>query len=131
MTSFFRKRAIRYPLLILSLLGLMAAAFLLLSKFWIGLLFTILFVATAGFAWKMEDRTYVETEKHIETLAYRVKKVGEKAFHELPIGILLINEKNIIEWANPYAMSVFGTDSLIGDELFDLSEQFRLILNGK
>lgn len=131
MTSFFRKRAIRYPLLILSLLGLMAAAFLLLSKFWVGLLFTILFVATAGFAWKMEDLTYIETEKHIETLAYRVKKAGEEAFHELPIGILLINEKNIVEWANPYAMNVFGSDSLIGDELLDLSEQFRLILKGK
>ncbi|MFC5589982.1 DHH family phosphoesterase [Sporosarcina soli] len=130
MTSFFRKRTIRYPLLLLSLLGLVASALLLMSFFWIGLVFTIVFVVTVGIAWKMEERTYVETENHIETLAFRVKKVGEEAFHELPIAILLVNEKNMVEWANPFAMKVFDSDSLIGDELFNLSGQFRAILKG-
>ena len=131
MTSFFRKRTIRYPLLVLSILGMMAAALLLMDSFWLGLLFTLLFVVTAGVAWKLEDRTYIETEKHIETLSYRVKKVGEEALLELPIGIILINEKNSIEWANPYAMNVFTADTLIGNELFDLSEHFRRIVKGE
>ncbi|MCG7335121.1 DHH family phosphoesterase [Sporosarcina sp. ACRSM] len=130
MTSFFRKRAIRYPLLLLSLLGLVASALLLMSFFWIGLVFTIVFVVTVGIAWKIEERTYVETENHIETLAFRVKKAGEEAFHELPIAILLVNEKNMVEWANPFAMKVFGAESLIGDELFNLSGQFRTIVKG-
>ncbi len=131
MTSFFRKRTIRYPLLVLSILGMMAAALLLMESFWMGLLFTLLFVVTAGVAWKLEDRTYIETEKHIETLSYRVKKVGEEALLELPIGIILINEKNSIEWANPYAVNVFTADTLIGNELFDLSEHFRRIVKGE
>ena len=104
MTSFFRKRAIRYPLTALSLLGMMAAVFLLISQFWLGLLFTVLFMVAMGVAWKMEEQTYIETEKHIETLSYRMKKVGEEALLELPIGIILINEKNVVEWANPYAV---------------------------
>ncbi|MBE1556504.1 DHH family phosphoesterase [Sporosarcina limicola] len=128
MTSFFRKRTIRYPLALLSLLGVMAAVLLLLSYFWLGLLFSVLFVASAGAAWKMEEQTYIETEKHIEALSYRVKKVGEEALLELPIGIILINEKNIIEWANPYAAKVFDSVSLIGDELFSLSERFQQIV---
>ena len=102
MTSFFRKRAIRYPLTVLSLLGVLAAVFLLISQFWLGLLFTFLFTIAVGISWKIEERTYIETEKHIETLSYRMKKVGEEALLELPIGIILINEKNGIEWANPY-----------------------------
>ena len=122
MTSFFRKRAIRYPLTVLSILGVMAAVLLLLSQFWPGLLFTVLFMAAVGIAWKIEEQTYIETEKHIETLSYRMKKVGEEALLELPIGIILINEKNIVEWANPYAVKIFAhQESLIGDELFDLS----------
>ena len=39
-----------------------------------------------------------------------MKKVGEEALLQLPIGIILINEKNSIEWANPYALKVFDSD---------------------
>ena len=38
-----------------------------------------------------------------------MKKVGEEALLELPIGIILINEKNGIEWANPYAIEDIST----------------------
>ena len=31
------------------------------------------------YAWTIEQRVYEETEKHIETLSYRMKKVGEEA----------------------------------------------------
>ena len=77
MNSFFRKRSIRYPLAALSLLGLMAAVFLLMFQFWPGLIFSVLFAIAIGATWKIEDQTYLETEKHIQTLSYRMKKVGE------------------------------------------------------
>ncbi|REB08143.1 DHH family phosphoesterase [Sporosarcina sp. BI001-red] len=128
MTSFFRKRAIRYPLAAVSLLGVLAAVFLFLFNFWIGLIYTVIFFAIIGSSWKIEEQTYVDTEKHIETMSYRMKKVGEEALLQLPIGIILLNEKQIIEWANPYAAQIFEEDSLIGEELFELSEQFRSFL---
>lgn len=130
MTSFFRKRAIRYPLTALSVLGAIAAVVLLLSEFWLGLLFTILFGIATGVAWKNEQQTYIETEKHIETLSYRMKKVGEEALLELPIGILLINDKSIVEWANPYVVKIYNGDTLIGKELVELSKQFTAIVKG-
>lgn len=126
--SFFRKRTIRYSLMMLSFLGLMGAVLLLMFQFWLGLLFAILFMTAIGIAWKREEQTYVETEKHIETLSYRMKKVGEEALLELPIGIILINDKSIVEWANPYVMKMFDVEGLIGTELFDLSKQFHSIV---
>ncbi|MCZ2259051.1 DHH family phosphoesterase [Sporosarcina sp. G11-34] len=128
MTSFFRKRAIRYPLTVLSLLGAIAGVILLMSQFWVGLLFFVLFAIALGFAWKIEERTFVETDKHIETLSYRMKKVGEEALLQLPIGIVLINDSNVIEWANPYVSQAFGMDTLIGRDLFSLSEQFYSVV---
>ena len=131
MRSFFRRRAIRYPLTVISLLGLIAAFLLFLSNFWQGLLFTIPFALAVGFAWKLEEHTYIETEKHIESLSYRMKKVGEEALLELPIAIILFNEKQVIEWANPYAVNIFDKDTLIGEELFELSESFQTILKNE
>ena len=131
MRSFFRRRAIRYPLTVISLLGLIAAVLLFLSNFWQGLLFTIPFTLAVGIAWKLEEQTYIETEKHIESLSYRMKKVGEEALLELPIAIILFNEKQVIEWANPYAVNIFDKETLIGEELFELSESFQAILKNE
>ncbi|BAQ09422.1 dhh family protein [Bacillus sp. OxB-1] len=131
MTSFFRIRAIRYPLLALSLLGILAAVLLFLSNFWFGLVYTILFAVFIGAAWKAEERTYLETEKHIETLSYRMKKVGEEALLEMPIGIILLNENQVIEWANPFAARMFNMETLIGEELLSLSGQFESLVKSE
>ncbi|WOV87548.1 DHH family phosphoesterase [Sporosarcina oncorhynchi] len=131
MKSFFRKRTIRYPLAVISLLGLIAAVLIFLSNFWVGLLFSMTFLLSIGIAWKLEDQTYLETEKHIESLSYRMKKVGEEALLELPIAIILFNEKHTVEWANPYAGKVFGKETLIGDDLVELSDTFKTILKNE
>ncbi|MBD7984181.1 DHH family phosphoesterase [Sporosarcina sp. Sa2YVA2] len=131
MKSFFRKRTIRYPLAVISLLGLIAAVLIFLSNFWVGLVFSATFILAAGIAWKLEEETFVETEKHIESLSYRMKKVGEEALLELPIAIILFNEKHTVEWANPFAGKVFGKETLIGDDLLELSDTFNTILRNE
>jgi c-di-AMP phosphodiesterase-like protein len=78
--------------------------------------------------WQLEKRLYEETEKHIETLSYRMKRVGEEALLEMPIGILLVNEHWTIEWANPYMARELEFDSIIGENLFTLSEEFHSLV---
>ena len=53
-----------------------------------------------------------EIEEYIATLSYRVKKVGEEALMEMPIGIMLINDDYYIEWTNPFLASCFAEDTL-------------------
>ncbi len=128
MNTFFRKRAIRYPLLALSLLGIIAAVDLLLNSFWLGLIFSILFLVALALTWKIEEDTYLSTEKHIKTLSYRVKKVGEEALLALPIGIILINDEQSVEWTNPFTTKIFEAESLIGESLFDISEALQSVV---
>ncbi|MEK4231213.1 DHH family phosphoesterase [Solibacillus sp. FSL H8-0538] len=118
----FRKRPIRYPLLVLSILGIVPAAFLMIWNVWIGIAYVMIDLVAIAYAWKIEKNTYIETEKHIETLSFRMKKVGEEAFLEMPIGILLINGQYIIEWANPFMLQILDTETLIGQDMFVLSE---------
>ncbi len=128
MSAFFRKRPIRIPLIFLSLLGLLSALMLLFWHIWIGFIVAFLFGLVLIFGWQMERRLYDETEKHIETLSYRVKRVGEEALLEMPIGILLVNENWTIEWANPYMTKELEFDSLIGEDLFTLSDEFHALM---
>ncbi|MER2169869.1 MAG: hypothetical protein ABS938_04450, partial [Psychrobacillus psychrodurans] len=125
MASFFRKRPIRYPLILFLLLSGVATYLLLSTNTLIGLLFALMVIGVFIYAWIIEQRVYEETEKHIETLSYRMKKVGEEALLEMPIGILLINEHYIIEWANPYMTQQLPFDTIIGEELLSISKDFQ------
>ena len=118
----FRKRIIRYPLLYLSILSVITAALLCVVNIWIGLVYIVVAGALLYYGWTVEKIIYVETEKYIESLSFRMKKVGEEAFLHMPVGILLINDDYKVEWANPFMLNATNAESLIGENIFELSE---------
>ena len=131
MSAFFRKRKLRYPLLAMLILGLAATVLIAFVSEWAAGIFFFLFAAAFAFTWLIEKRTYEATEKHIETLSYRMKKVGEEALLEMPIGILLADEEFNIEWANPYISSVLEYDTLIGESIYSLSDDFHTLVKSE
>ncbi len=54
------------------------------------------------------------------SISYRVKVAGEKAFNEMPLGIIVYGKKNKIEWANNYAKEIFMS-TLVERSLENLS----------
>ena len=123
----FRKRSIRYPLLYLSILSIATAALLFYVNIWVGLLYVVVAGALLYYGWKVEQIAYIETEKHIESLSFRMKKVGEEAFLHMPFGIVLVDDQYKIEWANPFMLDATEAESLIGEEVFKLSEGLMAI----
>ena len=118
----YRKRLIRHSLMYLTAIGLVGAVLLFFWNIWFGLFYAVMIATGLVYAWRLEKITFENTEKHIESLSFRMKKVGSEALLEMPIGILLVNDKYIIEWANPYMFEMIGEGSLIGEEMFVLSE---------
>ena len=118
----FRKRTIRIPVLLLAIISLLPA-FLLMKWSAVGAIaYIALVLACAYVTLRLEHTTYIETEQHIESLSYRMKNVGEEAFLELPIGILLVNDQFEVEWANPFILKLVNRDTLVGEEIFFLDE---------
>lgn len=128
MAAFFRKRPLRYPLVVLSIIGVVGALMLMFWHVWAGIIFAVVFAAATFAAWQTEKRSFIETEKHLETLSFRMKRVGEEALLEMPIGIMLINDQFIIEWANPYMTRELEFDTLIGADLFSLSDELHTLV---
>ncbi|KGR86804.1 DHH family phosphoesterase [Lysinibacillus odysseyi] len=123
----FRKRSIRYPLLYLSVLSIVTAALLFYINIWVGFGYIAVAGALLYYGWKVENVVYIETEKHIESLSFRLKKVGEEAFLHMPFGIILIDDQYKIEWANPFMLDAAESESLIGEEVFKLSDGLMAI----
>ncbi|WP_018934407.1 DHH family phosphoesterase [Gracilibacillus lacisalsi] len=94
----------------------------------IGAVMTVLFSVSLYYSIEREKQLVDQTEAYISTLSYRVKKVGEEALLEMPIGIILYGDDYQIEWANPYMNQFTETDSLIGDNLDVLSDDISSYL---
>lgn len=121
MPTFLEKGSIRYPLI--SLIGITMILLGILSYYnWLfSLIALILSVIPFYLILRMDIRQRKETEEYITTLSYRVKKVGEEALMEMPIGIMLINDEYYIEWTNPFLASCFTEVTLVGRSLYDVA----------
>ncbi|GGA70256.1 DHH family phosphoesterase [Ornithinibacillus halotolerans] len=102
-------------------------AVILLGFIWyfewiIGAILTVLLVLSFYYSIKVEKELSVETEEYISTLSYRVKKVGEEALLEMPIGIVLFNEEYKVEWTNHYIHKVTEVEKIVGESLNIISE---------
>lgn len=122
MPSYLEKRSIRYP--IYGLMGITVVLLGLLAYYnWIlGVIGVLLAFLPFYYIFKMDATQRKETEDYITTLSYRVKKVGEEALMEMPIGIMLINDDYYIEWTNPFLASCFDEDTLVGRSLYDVGD---------
>ncbi|XJZ27308.1 DHH family phosphoesterase [Bacillota bacterium Lsc_1132] len=122
MPAYLEKRSNRYPFY--GLLGVTVVLLIVLSLYnWIlslgGLLIMFLPVY---YMFLIDQSQRKEMEEYISTLSYRVKRVGEEALMEMPIGIMLINDEYYIEWTNPFLASCFDEDTLVGRSLYDVAE---------
>ena len=122
MPSYLERRQIRYPLYGLMAVTLVLIGFLSFYNWIIGAAGVILTGLFIYLIFQVNHKMRQETEKYISTLSYRVKKVGEEALMEMPIGIMLINDDYYIEWTNPFIAACFNEDSLVGKSLYDVAD---------
>ena len=122
MPSYLKEYSIKSPLY-----GVLAAVVLLLGVLayynWVIALVGLLILAGLFYlTLRMVEKKQRKTEEYITTLSYRLKKVGEEALLEMPIGIMLFNDDYYIEWTNPFLASCFSEDSLAGRSLYDVAD---------
>lgn len=123
MPSFYKKPLIRYPIYGLIGIAVIAVLFLFYYNWIVGIFITICFCLSLFFLRKSFLDFQNEMEGYITTLSYRLKKVGEEALMEMPIGIMLFNDQYQIEWTNPFLASCFHEDTIVGRSLLDVADQ--------
>ncbi|HLR65998.1 MAG TPA: DHH family phosphoesterase, partial [Virgibacillus sp.] len=122
MSDLKKKPTFSSHLWIIYLLSIILLGFIWYYQWVLGIIMTVLLVASFYYSVRTEKTIMNETEKYISTLSHRIKKVGEEALLEMPIGIVLFSEDYNVEWANPY-MNQFGEENtLVGKSLNILSE---------
>lgn len=122
MPSYLNRQVIRYPIYALLVVSLVIIGVLAYYNWVFAIVASLLFGLFFFLILKIEFGIQRETEIYISTLSYRLKKVGEEALLEMPIGILLFNEEYVIEWTNPYLARCLQEDTLVGKDLSEVAE---------
>lgn len=128
MPNYFEKLNFRYPFYTLLLISVLQLGVIMFFQWQIGLGSFLLLGIVIYFYIKVEQTAKKEMETYISTLSYRLKKVGEEALMEMPIGIMLYNDDYQIEWTNPFLASCFHEETLVGRSLYDVGENLIPLL---
>lgn len=129
MPDFYNKPLFRYPIIALISITVIFILFLLFFEWIIGLIGIVALIIVLFFLKRTDLKMKSTMEEYISTLSYRLRKVGEEALMEMPIGIILFNEQHFIEWTNPFIASVLGEDSLVGQSLYHVSDSLVPLIN--
>ncbi|MFS0559164.1 DHH family phosphoesterase [Terribacillus sp. 179-K 1B1 HS] len=120
MPEIFKKPALSKHLIVTYILAVILLICVWFYEWKLGLPLTVLLALSFFYSILTEQRMQDQTEEYISTMSHRVKKVGEEALLEMPIGIVLYSENYQIEWTTPY-MNRFAEDTLVGAPLDELS----------
>ncbi|AWM22959.1 MULTISPECIES: cyclic-di-AMP phosphodiesterase GdpP [Bacillus] len=122
MPSFYEKPLFRYPIYALIALSIITILISFYFNWILGTVEVLLLAVILFFIKRADSLIRKEIDAYISTLSYRLKKVGEEALMEMPIGIMLFNDQYYIEWANPFLSSCFNESTLVGRSLYDTCE---------
>ncbi len=84
----------------------------------IGLIYTIF----------MMNEISSDTNRYITDLSYRIHRGEQEALLEMPIGVLVLSGNSLVEWANPYLIKYFASDSILGKKLTDLDPDLQQLI---
>ncbi|KJJ42316.1 hypothetical protein UM89_07265 [Bacillus subtilis] len=122
MPSFYEKPLFRYPIYALIAMSIITILISFYFNWILGTVEVLLIAVILFFIKRADSLIRQEIDAYISTLSYRLKKVGEEALMEMPIGIMLFNDQYYIEWANPFLSSCFNESTLVGRSLYDTCE---------
>lgn len=123
MPKFLLKRWHGYPVIALFVTSVVLVSIITYFQWMIGMACFVLLGGLFYYAMRAEASFQEELGDYISTLSHRLKKVGEEALMEMPIGIILYDEDFKIEWANPYMGALIEEESFIGHSLNHVSEE--------
>jgi len=103
---------------VITLIALLLFSGMIMSYSWIlGIISFVMTIGIGVYLYIAERQFRHEFKDYIQTLSYRLKKSGTDVIQELPFGIIIYNEEQVIEWHNPYIGNLFSQQSLIGEAL--------------
>ena len=98
----------------LAVIGLIAAFFAQIIFGWV---FLIIEISVLISIVQILKQISADSTQYISDLSFRIERGEQEALIQMPLGIILFNDKGDVSWINPYMQQFFADQYIIGKQL--------------
>ena len=117
---FFQSTKLGTVALLLLLVSLLSAFFAVLVNWVFGLIWLIVVIIGLIYSGQALKEISENAQEYLSGLGYRISRSEQEALIRMPIGIILLNDTEKIDWINPYMQGYIGKRDVLGLSLSDL-----------
>lgn len=117
---FFQSTKLGTVALLLLLVSLLSAFFAVLVNWVFGLIWLIVVIIGLIYSGQALKEVSENAQEYLSGLGYRISRSEQEALIRMPIGIILLNDTEKIDWINPYMQGYIGKRDVLGLSLSDL-----------
>ena len=112
--SFVHNRRLRRIMMFISLIVIYGIVISFLYNIVASLILIVISVVGLIFTIVMMNEISSDTNRYITDLSYRIHRGEQESLLEMPIGVMILNDDEQVEWANPYMVKYFKDENLLG-----------------
>lgn len=126
---FLRNPSLRWIALFMFVVSAFGIVFAAMINWIAGLIMLVLVVVGLFFVLNLLREIVADTNDFIYDLTYRINRGEQEALAQMPIGIILFNEQGEIDWINPYMVTYFPEQEVIGKTLAEIDDQLDKVIS--
>lgn len=127
-SPFLNDRRSRWTVFYLLTMTVVSVVVAFLFNWIIGLIMLVLGIIALAMVFTQWQTLANQAREYADDLTYDVHQSQEEALLDMPIGIIILNQRNVVKWINPYLARYFKDQLLVGESLASADKELAKIV---
>ena len=127
-SQFLNDRRSRWTVFYLLTMTVVSVVVAFLFNWIIGLVLLVLGIIALAMIFTLWQSLANQAREYADDLTYDVHQSQEEALLDMPIGIIILNQRNVVKWINPYLAHYFKDQLLVGESLASADKELAKIV---
>ena len=125
---YFKHPAVRWNVCYLLLLTILSLCFASTLNWVVGIIVFVIALVGGVTSVKQLRRLVIDANEYLNHLVYQIKQGQQEALLEMPVGLIMLNQRQEVEWINPYMARYFPLKRVVGKSLAEVDEELAQLV---
>ncbi len=125
---YFKHPAVRWNVCYLLLLTILSLCFAFTLNWFVGIIVFVIALVGGVTSVKQLRRLVIDANEYLNHLVYQIKQGQQEALLEMPVGLIMLNQRQEVEWINPYMARYFPLKRVVGKSLAEVDEELAQLV---
>ena len=125
---YFKHPAVRWNVCYLLLLTILSLCFAFTLNWVVGIIVFVIALVGGVTSVKQLRRLVIDANEYLNHLVYQIKQGQQEALLEMPVGLIMLNQRQEVEWINPYMARYFPLKQVVGKSLAEVDEELAQLV---